>query len=142
MVFLSSAAVLERPLAVEDVGRNYRDHTGDDLRRDRLRFEHRQLEGLEDAGVDDESRTAHDCELDQLVMAECDVPERLGDAVDHAIDKGHNDRVYERKLRADQLTHQIISKLTVWRAAATVLATSDFACRAGRGLAGRTGMTA
>ena len=80
VVTLTPATVLERPFAVEDVGRDHRDDAGDDLGRDRLLFEDRQLQRVEDARVDHEGRAADDRELDQLVMPQSDVPKGLGNA--------------------------------------------------------------
>ena len=90
MRWFTATTVLERPLAVENVRRDHRDDAGDDLGRDRLGFEDRQLECVEDARVDEEGRSADDREFDQLAVTQSDVTKRLGYAGNDPVDKWHN----------------------------------------------------
>jgi hypothetical protein len=78
VVALTAAAVPEAPFPVQDVGRDDRDDARDDLGGDRLGLEDRQLERVEDSGVDDERRGADDRELDELVMPFGEGPDRAG----------------------------------------------------------------
>ena len=88
---LAAAAVAEAPFAVEDVGRDHGDDAGDDLRRDRLGLQHRQLERVEDRRVDDERRRADDRELDELVMPFGVRPDRAWQPRDRGIGEGHKE---------------------------------------------------
>ena len=65
---IAAAAVLERPLAVEDVADDGREHTGDDLGDDGFGFEDRQTQRVEDRHVQDHHRATDDGELDELMV--------------------------------------------------------------------------
>jgi hypothetical protein len=86
LVAAATTAGFERPFTVEDVGNEHRDHARNDLRGDRLGVENRQLKGVKDARVDDERGTADDRELDQLVVLDEQISQRLGDAVYRVVD--------------------------------------------------------
>ena len=88
------AAVTEAPFPIEDVGGDHRDDSRDDLRCDRLGFQDRQLERVENRRVDEKSGGADDRELDQLMMPLSKRPERPWQPVDRGISKRHKGRVY------------------------------------------------
>ena len=93
VVAFAAAAILEAPFAVEDVRRDHRDNARDDLGRDRLGLQHRELERVEHRRVDDERRRAYDRELDQFVMPLQIRPDRAGQPCDRGIGERHNSGV-------------------------------------------------
>ena len=78
MVAFASAAMLECPLAIEEVAQQGREDTRDDLGDHRLLFEHRQAQRVEDHEVEDHRRATYDGELDQLAVPNRKVPDGLG----------------------------------------------------------------
>ncbi len=87
VVAFPSAAVLERPFAVENVTEDRRENSGQNLGDYRLLFEDREAQRIEDREVEDHGGAAHNRELDQFVMAQRESPERLGNACKDAVDK-------------------------------------------------------
>ncbi len=89
------AAILERPFPVEDVTQDRGQDAGNNLGDSGLLLQYREAEGVEDCEIENHGRAAHDGELDEFVVTDRQSPQWAGEAIDHAVDRGHSGEVYE-----------------------------------------------